>query len=88
MSMCRICMVHRKHWMPWTLCTRMWTDKYQLSKKVVLEGFSRGGLFALNWPHGIPSELPVSTMTRRFAISRVGQAVAAKARVRPLIGTA
>lgn len=25
------------------------TDKFQLSKKVVLEGFSRGGLFALNW---------------------------------------
>lgn len=25
------------------------TDKYRLSKKVVLEGFSRGGLFSLNW---------------------------------------
>ncbi len=25
------------------------TTKYQLSKKTVLEGFSRGGLFALNW---------------------------------------
>ena len=25
------------------------TDKFQLSKKVVLEGFSRGGLFSLNW---------------------------------------
>lgn len=33
------------------------TTKYQLSRKVVLEGFSRGGLFSLNWAARNPSKV-------------------------------
>jgi len=33
------------------------TDRYHLNKRVVLEGFSRGGLFAFNWAAKVPAKV-------------------------------
>ena len=63
------------------------TRERGLGPKPVLEGFSRGGLFSLNWAAGIPTESPASTTMRRSATSRVGRAAEARQKARPSIGS-
>ncbi len=63
------------------------TSELGLSKKVTLEGFSRGGLFSLNWAARHRIVWLASTTMHRFAISKAGLVVAVKAKVHRAIGT-
>ena len=57
-------------------------NDYSLSNRCVLEGFSRGALFALNWAAHNPRAVACVYLDAPAAISEVGQAVRAKPKVR------
>jgi pimeloyl-ACP methyl ester carboxylesterase len=58
------------------------TREYALSERVTLEGFSRGGLFALNWAIAHPDKVACLYWTRPFATSKAGLPVWGTASVR------
>ncbi len=62
------------------------TREFQLSQKTVLEGFSRGGLFSLNWAARHPDKVACIYNDARFVTSRAGRVAKEKARARRAIG--
>ncbi len=64
------------------------TTQLGLSKKAVLEGFSRGGLFSLNWAARHPDRVACIYNDAPSVISKAGLVVEAKAKVRRAIGNA
>lgn len=57
------------------------TEEHGLSRKPVLEGLSRGGLYVYNWGRHVPIRLARLSETIRSAISKAGRAGKGKDRV-------
>ena len=62
------------------------TKNYGLSRKCVLEGFSRGGLFAFNWAARVPNQVASIYADAPVCDLKAGRAARARAMVHPTTG--